>query len=221
MVKHYGDICKIIGADIEPVDCIIGGSPCQDLSIAGKRAGLAGARSGLYMEQIRIIMEMREHDRETGRTGEFIRPRYMVWENVPGAFSSNKGRDFAAVLEEAIRIAEPEAPDIEVPENGWPTWGGTEMWTDDGAWLGACSTRNTGESPNVAVESRLSQILEERPHTKYSLTPKACMGILRRAEKRGKDLPDALKTALINQAREQDDVMLQGQMTFEGMDDAL
>lgn len=82
--------------------------------------------------------------------------------------------------------------------------GGTEMWTDDGAWLGACSTHNTGESPNVAVESRLSQILEERPHTKYSLTPKACMGILRRAEKRGKDLPDALKTALINQAREQD-----------------
>lgn len=123
-MKRYGDICKIIGADIEPVDCIIGGSPCQDLSIAGKRAGLAGARSGLYVEQIRIIREMREHDRETGRTGEFLRPRYMVWENVVGAFSSNKGRDFAAVLEEAIRIAEPEAPGIEVPENGWPTWGG-------------------------------------------------------------------------------------------------
>ena len=98
----------------------------QDLSIAGKRAGLAGARSGLYMEQIRIIREMREHDRTNGRTGEFIRPRYMVWENVVGAFSSNKGRDFAAVLEEAIRIAEPKAPDIEVPENGWPTWGGVQ-----------------------------------------------------------------------------------------------
>ena len=65
-MRHYGDICKISGAEIEPVDCIIGGSPCQDLSIAGKRAGLAGARSGLYMEQIRIIREMREHDRETG-----------------------------------------------------------------------------------------------------------------------------------------------------------
>lgn len=104
----------------------------QDLSIAGKRAGLAGARSGLYMEQIRIIREMREHDRETGRTGEFIRPRYMVWENVPGAFSSNKGRDFAAVLEEAIRVAEPEAPDIQVPDKGWPTWGG---YRDvDGRW---------------------------------------------------------------------------------------
>ena len=60
----------------------------------------------------------------SGRTGEFVRPRYMVWENVPGAFSSNGGKDFAAVLEEAIRIAEPEAPDIEVPEKGWNTWGG-------------------------------------------------------------------------------------------------
>ena len=96
----------------------------QDLSIAGKRAGLAGARSGLYMEQIRIIKEMRERDMASGRTGEFVRPRYMVWENVPGAFSSNRGKDFAAVLEEAIRIAEPEAPDIEVPEKGWNTWGG-------------------------------------------------------------------------------------------------
>lgn len=96
----------------------------QDLSIAGKRAGLAGARSGLYMEQIRIIKEMRERDRANGRSGEFVRPRYMVWENVPGAFSSNGGKDFAAVLEEAIRVAEPEAPDIEVPEKGWNTWGG-------------------------------------------------------------------------------------------------
>lgn len=96
----------------------------QDLSIAGKRAGLAGARSGLYMEQIRIIKEMRERDRRMGRTGEFVRPRYMVWENVPGAFSSNGGKDFAAVLEEAIRVAEPEAPNIEVPEKGWNTWGG-------------------------------------------------------------------------------------------------
>ena len=123
-MKHMGDITKINGADVPPVDVVIGGSPCQDLSIAGKRAGLAGARSGLYMEQIRVIREMREHDRRMGRTGEFIRPRYMVWENVPGAFSSNGGRDFAAVLEEVIRIAEPEAPDIEVPEKGWNTWGG-------------------------------------------------------------------------------------------------
>lgn len=123
-MKHLGDITKINGAEIEIVDVITGGSPCQDLSIAGKRAGLAGARSGLFMEQTRIVKEMREHDRESGRTGDMVRPRFMVWENVPGAFSSNKGRDFAAVLEEIIRIAEPEAPDIEVPEKGWNTWGG-------------------------------------------------------------------------------------------------
>ena len=123
-MKHLGDITKINGAEIETVDVITGGSPCQDLSIAGKRAGLAGARSGLFMEQIRIVKEMRAHDRANGRTGDMVRPRFMVWENVPGAFSSNKGQDFAAVLEEIIRIAEPEAPDIEVPEKGWNTWGG-------------------------------------------------------------------------------------------------
>lgn len=123
-MKHLGDITKINGAEIEPVDVITGGSPCQDLSVAGKRAGLAGARSGLFMEQIRIVKEMRQEDERAGRTGGFIRPRYLIWENVMGAFSSNKGRDFAAVLEEIIRIAEPEAPDIEVPEKGWPTWGG-------------------------------------------------------------------------------------------------
>ena len=123
-MKHLGDITKINGAEIEAVDVITGGSPCQDLSIAGKRAGLAGARSGLFMEQIRIVKEMRERDRANGRTGDMVRPRFMVWENVPGAFSSNKGQDFAAVLEEIIRIAEPEAPDIEVPEKGWNTWGG-------------------------------------------------------------------------------------------------
>lgn len=96
----------------------------QDLSIAGKRAGLAGARSGLFMEQVRIVKEMREADKRNGRTGDMVRPRYLVWENVVGAFSSNKGKDFAAVLEEIIKIVEPEAPGIEVPEKGWTTWGG-------------------------------------------------------------------------------------------------
>lgn len=121
---HLGDICKINGAEIEPVWVVTGGSPCQDLSIAGKRAGLAGARSGLFMEQVRIVKEMRETDKRNGRTGDMVRPRYLVWENVVGAFSSNKGKDFAAVLEEIIKIVEPEAPGIEVPEKGWPTWGG-------------------------------------------------------------------------------------------------
>ena len=131
-MNHLGDITKLDGAAIEPVWCVTGGSPCQDLSIAGKRAGLAGARSGLFMEQIRVIKEMREHDKQLGWAGELIRPRYMVWENVPGALSSNKGRDFAAVLEETIRIVEPEAPSVEVPAKGWPTWGG---YRDvDGRW---------------------------------------------------------------------------------------
>ena len=85
---------------------------------------MAGARSGLFMEQVRIVKEMREADKRNGRTGDMVRPRYLVWENVVGAFSSNKGKDFAAVLEEIIKIVEPEAPGIEVPEKGWPTWGG-------------------------------------------------------------------------------------------------
>lgn len=132
MMQHIGDITKIDGAAIDPVWCVTGGSPCQDLSIAGKRAGLAGARSGLFMEQIRVVKEIREHDKQLGRTGELVRPRYMVWENVPGALSSNKGRGFASVLEETIRIVEPEAPGVEVPEKGWPNWGG---YRDvDGRW---------------------------------------------------------------------------------------
>lgn len=118
---HLGDITLISGYNVPPVDVVIGGSPCQDLSIAGKRAGLAGARSGLFMEQLRIVREMRDADRLRGRTGELIRPRYMVWENVVGAFSSNKGKDFQAVLEETIRLAEPEAPPIPLPKKGkWP-----------------------------------------------------------------------------------------------------
>ena len=207
MMLHLGDITKINGAEAPVVDVVIGGSPCQDLSIAGKRAGLAGARSGLYMEQIRVVKEMREHDMASGRTGEFLRPRYMVWENVPGAFSSNGGKDFAAVLEEAIRVAEPEAPDIEVPEKGWNTWGGdtTMKWEDDGALRGECSMRNTGESPNVAVESRLSQISEATPHGKYCLSGKACQGILRRAERRGKALPPVLKAVLLTQSESGED----------------
>lgn len=130
-LKHLGDITKINGAEVEPVWCITGGSPCQDLSIAGKRAGLAGARSGLYMEQIRIVKEMREHDRSIGRTGEFVRPRYMVWENVPGAFSSNFKDgfgDFGAVLEETVRIAEPGFSLPRLPDK--------QRWTKSGGLVG-------------------------------------------------------------------------------------
>ena len=117
-MKHYGDITKLSGHELPVVDVITGGSPCQDLSVAGKRAGLAGERSGLFMEQIRIVKEMRERDRSTGRTGFLIRPRYMVWENVPGAFSSNKGKDFQAVLTEIVKISEPESADVPMPDRG-------------------------------------------------------------------------------------------------------
>lgn len=122
-MKHLGDITKINGAEATPVNVIIGGSPCQDLSIAGKRAGLAGERSGLFMEQLRIIKEMRKADADRGRTGKNIRPRFMVWENVPGAFSSNKGADFGAVLQETIRVICKEVPDVPMPNKGWPLAG--------------------------------------------------------------------------------------------------
>ena len=123
-MEHLGDITKISGCTAPTVDCVIGGSPCQDLSIAGKRAGLDGERSGLFMEQIRIIKEMRERDvRENGRAGVDVRPRYMVWENVPGAFSSNKGEDFRIVLEETAKVANKDAV-IPQPDKGkWTTSG--------------------------------------------------------------------------------------------------
>lgn len=114
-MKHLGDITKLSGYDVPTVDVVIGGSPCQDLSVAGKQVGLKGERSGLFMEQIRLIKEMREADAARGKTNDAIRPRYMVWENVPGAFSSSQGRDFEAVLEETVRVAEPKAPPCSCP----------------------------------------------------------------------------------------------------------
>lgn len=96
-MKHYGDITTIKGSELEPVDIISFGSPCQNLSVAGKREGLDGDRSSLFYEAIRIIKEMRE-----ATNGKY--PRYIVWENVPGAFSSNKGEDFKAVLNEICKV---------------------------------------------------------------------------------------------------------------------
>lgn len=119
-MKHLGNVTNIKGDQIEPVDIITFGSPCQDMSVAGKRAGLkhtaAGddetTRSGMFMEAIRIIKEMR--NKTNG-----VYPRYAIWENVPGAFSSNKGEDFRTVLEEFIRISEPNAVMPAVPQAGW------------------------------------------------------------------------------------------------------
>ena len=112
-LKHYGDISQMEGAKIEPVDIITFGSPCQDMSVAGKRSGLDGSRSSLFYEAVRIIKEMRR-----ATNGE--KPRYIVWENVPGAFSSNKGQDFKAVLENVIGIVE-EGAEVPMPEKDeWP-----------------------------------------------------------------------------------------------------
>lgn len=119
-MKHLGDVSKVKGGEIEPVDIITFGSPCQDMSIAGKRAGLKHAdmgddettRSGLFLEAIRIIKEMRE-------ATNGVYPRYAIWENVPGAFSSNRGEDFRTVLEEFIRVKEKDAVMPAVLQAGW------------------------------------------------------------------------------------------------------
>jgi len=121
-VRHYGDVSTLSGAELEPVDIITFGSPCQDMSIAGRRAGLDGERSGLFHQAIRIIKEMREKT-----NGEY--PRYCVWENVPGAFSSNGGDDFKAVLEAVIGVKE-EGIEVPSPENHrWPK---SDVYLGDG-----------------------------------------------------------------------------------------
>lgn len=118
---HLGDITKIHGDKVEPVDCITFGSPCQDLSIAGRRAGLAGERSGLFMEAVRIIKEMRS-------STNGLYPTFAIWENVPGAFSSNNGEDFRAVLEELARVEQPNAVIPGPPRGG--------RWSKAGAIAG-------------------------------------------------------------------------------------
>ena len=126
-MKHLGDITKIHGDQIEPVDCITFGSPCQDLSIAGRRAGLAGERSGLFMEAVRIIKEMRS-------STNGLHPTFAIWENVPGAFSSNGGEDFRAVLEELARV---EQPDVSIPRPPKGKWSKAGAITGNGwslAW---------------------------------------------------------------------------------------
>lgn len=126
---HKGNISNIHIRPEDVVDCVIGGSPCQDLSVAGLRKGIKHeskgdgetTRSGLFMEQIRIIKEMRDVDKRTGRTGVDIRPRWAVWENVPGALSSGKpkGEDFRIVLEEFAKIADPAVTIPGPPRGGW------------------------------------------------------------------------------------------------------
>ena len=121
-MKHLGDISAINGANIEPVDIITFGSPCTDMSIAGKRAGLDGAQSSLFYQAIRVIKEMR-----CATNGRY--PRWICWENVVGAFSSNRGFDFKAVLDAVIGIIEPGA-EVPMPAKGhWPS---ADLYMGDG-----------------------------------------------------------------------------------------
>lgn len=184
--KQYGDIKEIHGDSIEPVDIICAGSPCQDLSLAGNRKGFNGDRSSLFFEATRVFHEMRN-----ATHGKY--PRFFVWENTTGALSSTHGNDFRAVLEE---IGQSRIP---MPRK----WGGVE-WQDFRSVTshGEFLTLNIGESPNVAVESSLSQILQPQSDVpqKYFLSKRGCLGILRRAAAKNKVLPMELKQALKEQA---------------------
>jgi len=122
-VKHLGDIHRIHGDEIEPVDIITFGSPCTNLSIAGRREGLHGQESILFFEAIRIVQEMR-----CATNGRY--PRFIVWENVAGAFSSSGGRDFQSVLTEIVRIKEPKAPEVPLPQKGG--WAYADILMGDG-----------------------------------------------------------------------------------------
>lgn len=122
-MRHVGDILNLKGQDLPPVDVLTGGSPCQDLSVAGHRAGLTGDRSVLFLEQIRIAKELRWADEQRGRTADLIRPRYFVWENVPGTFSSEEGEDFRVILEEICRVADNRLSIPRPPNGRWESAG--------------------------------------------------------------------------------------------------
>ena len=203
-VQHFGNISGLHGAKLLPVDIITFGSPCQDMSIAG--TGLNGSRSSLFHEAIRIIREMR-----CASNGKY--PRYIVWENVPGAFSSNGGEDFRCVLE-AICSVKDSSISIPRPAGKWTKAGEILAESYSLAWrvLDAqywCT--RTVPSPFISLTVQVPE--------KYYLSPKVtphsggrchevtegtarfvCQGILRRASVRGKELPEVLRTALKRQA---------------------
>ena len=156
-VPNYGDMTQLEGRNLGTVDIVVGGTPCQGFSIAGKRGGLADERSGLAMHFVRIVSE--------------ILPMWIVWENVPGAF----------------RLT---ADGTSGHSSGrWPSAGIISH--------GECLTLSSSESPSAAVASSLSDILETGAiPPRHFLSPKACAGILRRAERRRRRLPPALKEAL-------------------------
>lgn len=153
-MKHLGDVTKINGAEIEPVEIITFGSPCQDLSRAGKMAGIHdGERSSLFFHAIRIIREMREHDKAIGRANINIRPRFGIWENVLGALSSNNGEDFQAVLQAFCDISENGRVSIPKPSR----------WKPDGCvmgngWSVAWSVLNVCEMGRYSIPQRRKRV---------------------------------------------------------------
>lgn len=184
-VRHYGDVSRLSGADLPPVDIVTFGSPCQDLSTAGLRAGLQdGERSSLFFEAVRVIKEMR--DATDGRY-----PRYAVWENVPGAFSSNGGEDFRIVIETLARVK----ANVSVPRpKKWDTAGSVMGDGYSIAW-------RVLDAQYWGVPQRRRRIFlvcdfDGRTAPQYYLSQKACKGILRRAEHRGKTLPPIMAAAL-------------------------
>lgn len=227
-MKHYGDITKLNGHELPFVDVITGGSPCQDLSVAGNRAGLAGERSGLFMEQIRVVKELRDEFRQLRMrwADKSVRPvRYMVWENVVGALSSNGGTTSESSLKKQPKLKTRTPMFLDLTGNGQTQ---ESYWVTDLAWLGVLQITNggelhkeedayvysltsmdtphqryflnCGEKPLTPKPSKLSWILEENPDPKYRLSARACNGILSRAERRGKELPPLLKSTLMAQS---------------------
>lgn len=201
-MKHYLNVCDVNGADVDPVDVITFGSPCQDMSIAGKRKGIKHSergdeettRSGLFYEAIRIIKEMRE-----ATHGEY--PKYAVWENVPGAFSSNKGWDFLAVLEALCSVCDST---VSIPEPHGQKRPDKLVWNGAGEIVGDNFSIcwRTLDAQYWGVPQRRKRIylvadFNTRCAKEIYLSPTACEGICRRAMARGKQLPLMLWDALM------------------------
>lgn len=190
-MKHLGDITQIKGDEIEPVDIIAFGSPCQDLSVAGKRAGIHdGERSSLFFEAIRIIKEMREKRMEGIQLSLFGRTCPELSAAIGGEtfspFSKRSPKSQRGVM--FLNLSQNRGS-----SNGAKTAASWEMVS---RLHGVCWMPNTGESPSAARESTLWQILQADAPVKYYLSARACQGILRRAERRGKKLPTMLREAL-------------------------
>lgn len=188
---QLGDVTKIDGAEIAPVDIICAGSPCQDLSIAGKRAGLEGDRSNLFYQAMRIVREMRE--KTNG-----VYPKFFVWENVLGTFTSNNRHDFQVVLEQIGQT------DIPMPASG--RWARAGMVRSKGcgiAWR-TLDAQFWGVPQHRERIFLVAGFREWGGTYRYSLSQKACQGILRRAKERGKKLPETLVNVLRKQAQDGD-----------------